>query len=292
MLKNWWILIKERFSPASYVPMILVFTLANGMYMNFVVDGDWSWAAFVLALLLLLSFFFRMRCFDEIKDYEVDLKINPTRPLARGILTVEQVKKGLFVMIAFELALSAYLGFWPFLVHSIAIFYSLLMYEEFFIGELLRPHLTTYAVTHTFVSVLLGVSAAVAITGASPRTFTLLDASFFMMNWGFFNLFEFARKTFAPGEERPHVPSYSNIFKTYGAWALSWSQVILGVALTLYALPGNPRASWIFAGAVVYTLISLIYLFKPLASSAKLFRNVTGIYLLGHYVLVALAIGA
>jgi 4-hydroxybenzoate polyprenyltransferase len=115
---------------------------------------------------------------------------------------------------------------------------------------------------------------------------------FFLMNWAFFNLFEFARKTFAASEERPTVPSYSNIFTPRGAWALSWSQVIAGVVLACWSLQDSPRVSWIVAGGIVYTLISVFYFVKPLANNAKLFRTVTGIYLLGHYILVCLALGA
>lgn len=291
-MRNWLILIKERFSPGSYLPMIFIFTLANGMYLAKAANYTFSTGRFVCVLLLMLSFFFRMRCFDEIKDYEVDLKVNPTRPLARGILSVSQVKKGLFWMILFEVVLAASLGLWPFMIHAMAIGYSLLMYEEFFIGDLLRPHLTTYAVTHTFVSVLLGVSAATAIVGFNPQKLQFQDVCFFLMNWCFFNLFEFARKTFAPTEERPHVPSYSNIFNPKGAWLLSWSQVVIGIVLSWLAMSQFAHFYWLIAGALLYTLLSVGYAMNPQVKMAKIFRNGTGIYLLLHYILICFVIGA
>lgn len=287
---NWLTLIKERFSPASYVPMILLFTAANGMYLSRAANYTFDSGRFLLALLLMLSFFFRLRCFDEIKDYEVDLKINPTRPLARGLLSIAQVKKGLFFMVLFELLLSAYMGFWVFLIHALAIFYSLLMYEEFFVGDFLRPRLTTYAVTHTFVSVLLGISAATAITGFNPQKMQFTDGAFFLMNWAYFNLFEFARKTFAPDEERPQVPSYSQLFKPRGAWLLSWSQVIVGVILAVYALKDFASAYWLVVAAVVYTLPGLGYARQPQLKTAKIYRLVSGVYLLLHYGLLILVI--
>jgi 4-hydroxybenzoate polyprenyltransferase len=297
-LNRWLALIKERFSPASYLPLILVFTGANGLYLAKVTGYDFAYGRFAFTLILLLSFFFRLRCFDEIKDYEVDLKINPTRPLARGVLSIGQVKKGLFWLILLELLLSAYLGFWPFVVHSLAIFYSLMMYEEFFIGDFLRPHLTTYAVSHTFVSVLLGLSAATSITNFnfSLQKIGAVDFLFFFMNWAFFNLFEFARKTFAPQEERPQVASYSNIFRPFGAWLLCWSQAVAGLGILALSLPEAMRDkapfSWLLAGAGTYSLISLGYVLKPHAKMAKIFRSTTGIYLLLHYILLCLALGA
>lgn len=290
-MRNWLILIKERFNPGSYLPMIFLFTLANGLYLAKAANYTFSTGRFICVLLLMLSFFFRMRCFDEIKDYEVDLKVNPLRPLARGILSVTQVKTGLFWMILFEVILAANLGLWPFLIHALAVGYSLLMYEEFFVGERLRPHLTTYAVTHTFVSVLLGVSAATAIIAFNPQKLQPTDISFFLANWCFFNLFEFARKTFAPTEERPNVPSYSNLFTPKGAWVLSWSQVIIGVLLSTLALSHYAHFYWLILGAVLYTLLSLGYALNPQAKMAKIFRNGTGIYLLLHYTLVCFVIG-
>lgn len=286
-MAKWWILIKERFSPASYVPMIFLFSWANGLFLTQSEGLPWNWGRFAVVFLLLLSFFFRMRLFDEIKDYEVDLKVNPTRPLARGILTVPQVKKALLTLILFELVVAGLLGLPAFLIHALAIGYSLLMYEEFFIGDLLRPHLTTYAISHTFVSVLLGMSAAVAMTGVDLSGFSSKALLFFLMNWAFFNLFEFARKTFAPEEERSHVPSYSNIFGCHGAWFLSISQAVLGVGLIWYVKPHLLP----LVALTVYIAGSLVYLLRKTKKSASLFRNMSGAYLLLHYIVVIYLLG-
>lgn len=267
--------------------MIFLFSWANGLFLSQSEGQPWNWGRFACVFLLLLSFFFRMRLFDEIKDYEVDLKVNPTRPLARGVLTVPQVKKALLVLILFELILAGFLGLPAFLIHAIAIGYSLLMYEEFFIGDLLRPHLTTYAVSHTFVSVLLGASAAIAMTGAELSRLSGKTMLFFLMNWAFFNLFEFARKTFAPEEERPHVPSYSNIFGCYGAWFLSISQAVIGVGLIWYV---KPHLLPLLA-LTLYVAGSLVYLLRKTKKSASLFRNMSGAYLLLHYIVVIYLLG-
>ncbi|WP_246845774.1 UbiA family prenyltransferase [Bdellovibrio sp. ZAP7] len=289
-MRNWLILIKERFSPFQYIPMIVAFTVANGLYLAKIESHDWSWSRFAMAFVLMLSFFFRMRLFDEIKDYEVDLKINPTRPLARGILSVTQVKHALMILILLELVVVSQLGLPSFLVHVLGIGYSLLMYEEFFIGDILRPHLTTYAVSHTFVSVLLGISAAVGISGATDLSILCKHAAFFLVNWCFFNLFEFARKTFAPEEEKENVPSYSNIFGTKGAYLLSISQVVLGLALLRYQF--GEFLMWPCLLAAVYLVATIAYLFKPKAVNAKLFRGVTGAYLLGHFIVMSIVLGA
>lgn len=267
--------------------MIFLFTWANGLYLVKVNQSEWNWLRFAFVFLLQLSFFFRMRLFDEIKDYEVDLKVNPTRPLARGLIKIIDVKKALMILIAFELILAMGLGPSAFLIHAVAIGYSLLMYEEFFIGDYLRPHLTTYAVTHTFVSSLLGLSAGVAMSGMDLSKLDLRILAFFLMNWAFFNLFEFARKTFAPEEERSHVPSYSNIFGCDKAWGLSFSQAVLGIALIAQYFD----KSIFIVVATLYWVFTLPYLLKRTKPSASLFRNVSGLYLLIHYLVLIYVVG-
>lgn len=287
-MAKWWILIKERFSPASYIPMIAVFTAVNGLYLNKLYEIEWSWGPFTLTFLLMLSFFFRMRLFDEIKDYEVDLKVNPSRPLARGVLKIFQVKRALLFLIIFELVLASYIGGWnSFIIHSLAVGYSLLMYEEFFVGDFLRPHLTTYAVTHTFSSFLLALSAGLTMSGGSLMDLPSSAYPFLLMNWAFFNLFEFARKTFAATEERPHVPSYSNIFGRAGAWFLSTSQAALGVIL----VSSDGIEAWVLGAFFLYMVSSVFYLFQGDEASAKIFRTGSGIYLLAHYVIMIYVLG-
>jgi 4-hydroxybenzoate polyprenyltransferase len=109
---------------------------------------------------------------------------------------------------------------------------------------------------------------------------------FLLMNWAFFNLFEFARKTFAPSEERPQVPSYSNIFGTRGAWALSVSQCIIGVLLICYV-----KMNWyVLVAGVLYIASTVPFLKMPSTRNAKLFRNSSAAYLLLHYLILIFAL--
>lgn len=287
LLRAWLTLIKERFSPFTYLPMIILFVAGNGLYLARNENFPFQQERFILTLCIIASAFFRLRLFDEIKDYEVDVRINPTRPLARGVLSIKQVRSGIALCLLFELLLAWFLGPWAFWTHVIAIFFSLLMFEEFFIGDLLRPHLTTYAITHTFVSVLLGVSSAVLLTNANPMDFHLFHWLFFLSNWAFFNLFEFARKTYSHKEERPTVPSYSKIFGITGAWFLSISEALIGLLLIWTTLrnPLNVVRNYELLVAIfaIYFVFTLPYLVFSKEKQAQLFRGITGIYLLAHY---------
>lgn len=292
IIERWTIIVQERFKPQVYVPMILLFTGANASYLTMSESRTWIWGRFAAAFALMFTFFLRMRVFDEIKDYETDLVINPHRPLARGVASFRQVKRGLFIFIVFELVLAWNLGFWPFVAHLIAVFYSLMMFEEFFLPEHLRPHLTTYAISHTFVSVLMGVSAGIVMTGMDLRNLHWYHLDFFLVNWAFFNLFEFARKTFAAEEERENVESYSKIYGIQGALLLSVSQAVIGNWLLWKAFQSpmmihlEPRLWWSYGICILYGLACLPFALKPERSTARIFRAVSSFYLLLQYIVI------
>jgi 4-hydroxybenzoate polyprenyltransferase len=258
--------------------MILLFVSMNGAFGSKISGVSWINPHLAIVIPLILSFFFRMRLFDEIKDYKTDINVNPTRPLPRGLLRINQVKKMILALMLIELPLAASMGLPVFAAYVMGLCFSLLMYNEFFLSDFLRDKLTTYAVSHTFVSIILGMITSFALVG-SPSTLSM-DASFgfFLSNWALFNLFEFARKSFAPSEERENVPTYSGLFGIKGAWALSMSQILLTHAALYLA-----TQSWniTFAGiTLTYIILSLYYVISGSEKSAVFFRLLTSVVLL------------
>ncbi len=282
MFKGLVTLIRERFPLYQYSPMILLFGLGNGLYFYSQKGLKLSSLGLVLSLLILFSSFLRLRFFDEIKDLETDIRINPTRPLARGAVSVPQVKSALLLLIIFEIVLSFLLNPAFMLIQALVIGYSLLMYEEFFIGDFLRPHLTTYAVVHTFSSVLMAFMVAEGAVGGLVLKVNSHTVAFLLANWMFFNIFEFARKTFADSEEREGVDTYSSLFGIRGAVALSFSQVVMGCALLGYSLE-NQNLILVEILAGLYAILGIVFIIKPNVKMAKVFRNLSGLYLLLHY---------
>jgi hypothetical protein len=284
-LANWSTLIKERFPPASYGPLILVFCLANlGADRSFL---SVPWTIVAMAIVLAFSFFLRLRLFDEIKDYETDKILNPTRPLARGVLTTDEVKFGIFLLILLEAVIFFLISPRAYPAWLLTLCYSLLMYNEFFLSKWLRPKLTTYAVTHTFVSVLMGLALwNFAMAAAAIH----LPWPIFLANWALFNLFEFARKSFAPSEEREGVDSYTKVFGLKGAVRLSFSQYLLFFGIVCYYDYGTSSYGlsipFLVGGLLLlafYSFACLRFWRKPQEDRAIFFRNATGLVLLCSY---------
>lgn len=276
--QRWLIFLKERFSPLAYLPLVILFVAMNGSFGTKLTGVDWLNSHLALVIPLSLSFFLRLRLFDEIKDYQTDLRVNPHRPLPRGLLRINQVKKMIVGLIALEIGLAAALGLPVFAAYIMGLCFSLLMFNEFFIGDFLRDKLTTYAVSHTFVSVLHGAMISLALVGLPATLNTQNALAYFLANWALFNLFEFARKSFAASEEREQVPTYSNTFGITGAWLLSASQVLLAHG-TLYWATGTFNEIWLGI-TVVYGILSCYYLVARSERSAKWFRQASGLFLL------------
>ena len=286
LLRRWWVFIQERFEPISTLAMIILFFLSHVVLLHFPL-----WTVFhqiagklLMAFLGTVFFFFKLRLYDEIKDYEVDLKINPTRPLPRGLLQHRHLFWMIALLIIGEAGLYYLCGIPAFVSMCFTIGYSLLMYKEFFIPKLIRPHLTTYAMSHTIVTVALGASIFSALLGLYPWQLPGFFWLFVLNNWFMFNIFEFGRKTFASSEERANVESYSSIFGRFGALCL----VLLQALLSNYCLwlmgdlaPGVLLFS--YSTTVILAIVGLVYVASNSSRMAKVYRIYSSLHIVLFY---------
>ena len=289
---RFWIFARERFDPPSHLVMIGLFLVGHVAIQAAVSGADGALAHLAalppLAALLLgtVAFFFKLRLYDEIKDYEVDCEHNPGRPLARGLVSHRDLHVGIVVCIGIELACFGLASVRSLPAAAVAVGYSLLMYREFFIGRHIRPHLTTYAVSHTVVTVLLSLTISSGL-GAKLAWGLGRPALFFALNnWCLFNIFEFGRKTFSSAEEREGVESYSKIFGRYGAVVLVLSQAALSsLSLHLMALPSATGLVFYTAGlGGLLLVVGLTYATSDRAGPAKLYRVMSSVHIVLVYV--------
>lgn len=287
---RWFQFARERFEPVSHLALIGLFVAAHGAVAEGISAAPIRWDVFLTIFLGSLAFFFKLRLYDEIKDYEVDLEFNPTRPLARGLLRQSDLKWAIGICILIELVAFGSRGLQSLLAASVAILYSLLMYNEFFIGPKIRPLLTTYAVSHTFVSVLLSWALLRGMIGhlGVPGTNEVLFA---LNSWCLFNIFEFGRKTFASGEERDRVPSYSKVFGRYGAVVLV---LAMGGCSTFLIWKGALVTGPMTFGVLLLTLgligaFGFLYATLDRKPWGGLYRGLSSVYILIVYAVIAVS---
>ena len=282
--KRWGIFILERFEPVSHALMILTFVGANAYFASALTGATLAPVDLLLTLVVCGLIFFHLRLFDEWKDYDVDCQVNPDRPLPRGLIDKREYKFVTAAVIVLELAVAALIGWHALLAVLIPIGYSLLMLKEFFIGDWLSPRLELYAVTHTLIAAWIAVFIFAGSTGETifeiPTHFAVVMA----MAWMLFNIFEFARKTFAEDEERPNVESYSRRLTRLGASALVWVPLV-ATLVSLYLLVDWGYLSFapfaIAAGlSGVVALTSIGYLVKNTPRFGAIYRNAHSVYLI------------
>jgi len=303
-IKGLGIFIRERFTPAVNIPMIGLFVLGHFAFQLAIFDLPVNWKQFFLLFISITCFFLKMRSYDEIKDYQLDCQINPHRPLPRGVIKHKDLIFLILFCVGAEWCLFFMANNWQFnnalAMYSFAIFYSFLMFKEFFIPKIIRPHLTTYAVIHTVVTVWMSLSLSWLILPDGIGTSDLFFC-FALAAWSLFNLYEFGRKTFASNEERANIDSYSSVWGKGGAVVLSLSQALLAPILLSWPLIANQsgfKINSFFLGFInLFYLIPLSVLLSGLhyfffnhKKSAAFFRNVTSVAIALFYLLLNIMI--
>lgn len=285
-LLRWTTFIQERFDPISHFVMIALF-----VYAHYLVADASKYVKVAPHLIIYVGlgtavFFMKLRLYDEIKDYDVDVAKNPNRPLPRGLLEHFDVKKAIELCIILEVIFFTSCGMPAFTAILLAVAYSLLMYKEFFIPKLIRPHLTTYATSHTVVTFFLSIAIFSAL---SKFELWKMDTDFYYfsgMSWLLFNIFELGRKIYQPCEEREGVDTYSSIWGKFGAVCLVIGQAIIAsyLALHITTLDFYFMLKLLTGQIVLLSIISAIYLMGKSPSTGKVFRLYSSIYIVLVYV--------
>jgi 4-hydroxybenzoate polyprenyltransferase len=191
-----------------------------------------------------------------------------------------------------ELVLVAACGAAAATAWCLAFGFSLLMKKEFFIGSWLAPRMELYAVSHTFVAALIGMTFASGLSGLTPWRLPTKLLWMGAINWALFNVFEFARKSYAPGEE-PRGETYSKRLSPAGAAALTLSQFVIAGSVLACAGGGDIHSSGRSAAYVVIfggpLLVSMPYAFGPTPPRARFFRAAMLALALATYVILPYA---
>ncbi|MDT0684884.1 UbiA family prenyltransferase [Autumnicola psychrophila] len=284
---------QERFPVINMALFAILFFTVNAVAVYFVSTGTtreiW-WM--LLGVVAVISFFFRLRVFDEIKDFDIDMKNHPQRVLQSG-----RVKKKHLILISFvgtiiEIIWSLVSGFPVLICWSIAVGYSLLMRYEFFVGDFLNRHLLLYAITHMLVMPLIILWV---YSGFHPQL-DLLFPFYILAGLSLFSgfSFEIARKIYAPEAEKSSIDSYSNSVGYNGSIILVLVVLLCGVLIQSYLLHKINSRTW------TYFLISFIFLFalflylknifKPVEKSLRTAEKVVSLFMLASYVSIIIEV--
>lgn len=297
-ISRWWQFLRERHQPFGITLMVSAFFAACAFvaYQPGVHTPPDS-ARLLLGFAVVWLVFLHMRLFDEVKDYQFDKEHNPTRPLARGLIGVDEFSAMTLVCLLTELTLSGFMN-WPMLPAFVMVLcFTLMMRMEFFVGDWMRPKLELYATTHTFSAAMISILIHTVVCYSDVAAADKATLVFALGNWFVFNVFEFGRKTFAIAEERDGVDSYSARLTPMGAVILLLVNIAVAyaafyyVAITKFAQFADfymlgPAA----AVSLLVVVAGFVYANKPAVNNAKLYRGTVTFYLLAYPASIAGAI--
>lgn len=153
-LKKWQTYLQER----SPLPA-LIFISALGAVSSLAFNNEFNAGLFFSAILFNTLIFIQLRLGDEVKDFEKDKIVNPTRPLPRGLLTTMDLASAMNKILLVVVVAGVGLGLlksWPGgIILSGASIFAWLMYKEFFIGEVLNKEPMVYAISHQVIVFLI-----------------------------------------------------------------------------------------------------------------------------------------
>jgi acyl-CoA synthetase (AMP-forming)/AMP-acid ligase II len=137
-------------------PLLALSFLSAGISLSaMALNRSFHLGHFVLGLVLNNLLFILMRLGDELKDFETDKIINPTRPLPRGLFKTEEIMSLIIIFLVFLLGAGLFISFDKSSIGGlsliIAAFFSWLMYKEFYIGKSLEKTPIFYAFTHQLI---------------------------------------------------------------------------------------------------------------------------------------------
>ena len=236
-----------------------------------------------------ISFFFRLRVFDEIKDFASDAVLHPGRVLQSGRVTLGRLRALAWAGAGLEVAWSAHRGGPAVLGWGLLFGYSLLMRYEFGAPAWLRARLVLYAGSHMLIMPLaigwlwLAYAPAASFGPGGGGLLALLS-----LLGGF--AFELARKTRTPAAERDGVDSYSRVLG-YGGAVAAVVLVLLASACAQAQLLAR-----LGAGAGAFGLLAALLLataaaygvawWRPREKLVRAAEKLVSLALLGSYVAV------
>lgn len=246
----------------------------------------------VVGMLAVISFFFRLRVFDEQKDYTLDAINHPQRVLQSGRVTLRQLVRVSLAGLAVELLWSVMMGVPTLVCWLLAVGYSLLMRYEFFVADYLKKRLLLYAFTHLLIMPLVIGWVWSAYAPVYPFSTPLLLLGTLSLLGGF--SFEIARKLHAPEAERELVDSYSKAMGYAPAIVAVLLVLLVSVAVQcglLLLLRSSALPFWLPGGLYLATLAVYSYaLAKPREKTLKVAELLVSLFMVVSYLSIIIII--
>ncbi|MEK7401541.1 MAG: hypothetical protein AABZ80_04175 [Gemmatimonadota bacterium] len=123
--------------------------------------ATWACVIGIMGLLVLL------RLMDEVKDEDKDRAAHPDRPVPRGLLSADEVRRAILtvavLLLVYAAVLAAAFSMQLSVLLAACVVYAGLMYKEFFVSRALAERPLLYALSHQLIVILMYEFAVAAV---------------------------------------------------------------------------------------------------------------------------------
>ena len=151
-MKSLYVFLKQRFP----IFPLLIFSILTISGISTKIQPYTNNAKVILLAFIYTGFLFHLRILDEFKDYEYDSRYHPDRPVQSGEISLKQIKIFGIINLAIMLAASLIASSLKLISLLIfVIFYSFVMFKEFFIKNFYEKSPVLYLISHQVVFIPL-----------------------------------------------------------------------------------------------------------------------------------------
>ena len=227
--------------------------------LNLILIGRIDWPACLLGFFTLLTFIIELRLMDEYKDYEKDKIANKTRPLPRGLISLPDCLKLIYLFLGalwfYSILAFYFFGSTSAIWLAIVNIWLYLMFKEFFVKNNLSNYPLVYAITHQIIIVPV---VFFIVSMIDPNlVFSSKSFGFSLLLLGSFFTYEVGRKL---------NPDSDKVLKTYLYMYGPYKTMLILAVLLLIPLSGSYLLGafyWeIYPVLLIYAHIPLIKI-KP-----------------------------
>lgn len=252
---RWWIYQQERFPVFAHGPMVVVFCLSVMLFSSLQANETPEVYRVIGAAITALIFFFQLRVADEHKDFDIDSRCRPQRPVPSGLVKLHELARLAWVgaAIQFAIAVSIDVGLIPILI--VVWSYIGLMTREFFIADWLKRAPAAYLLSHMLVMPLIAFYVSAFDWLCDCREMPAGIGWLLLLSFGCGLALELGRKIRGPGAEQSGVETYSAL------WGKGIALAVWGAAVAVAVVAHGNAADLITDSDAIYGLGNGVLLF-------------------------------
>jgi hypothetical protein len=283
---------KERFPLAVHGLLIATFSFSAIAYSR-LCRGEAHfipWPHYLACVFTNFTLFFLLRVADEYKDVVDDAAMRPYLPVARGLISLKELRNTGAVLFGAALLLNIIYvpALLPFFAATMG--YLALMRYEFFAGHWLKKHMGVYMLSHMFIIPLADMYASAYDWHLSGKAAPGGLLWFFAVSYLNGVVLEMGRKIRVPEAEEPGVQSYTKLWGLKRGPAIWLTVLLINFCVAWMAATHAGHPAYVYIALTMLVMLAaipgILFLIKPRQMLSKWIEGISLLWALGMYLLL------